>query len=86
MAESVLERAEEHIGRGVHKLSSVVVGKFEDGVDAAKRMGKRSSDAMEELMDDTSQRIKRHPAESLVTAFALGFIAGGFLCWMARKK
>ncbi len=84
MAESVLDRAE--IGDAARKISARVVHKFEDGVDAAKRMGKRSSDAMEELMDDTSQRIKRHPAESLVTAFALGFIAGGFLCWMARKK
>jgi ElaB/YqjD/DUF883 family membrane-anchored ribosome-binding protein len=58
----------------------------ENGINMIKRVGKRTSDAAEELMDDTSQRIKRHPAETVVMAFAAGFLVGGFISWLARRR
>ena len=47
---------------------------------------KRSSDAAEELVDDTTQRIKRHPVEATVVTFALGVIVGGFISWMISRR
>ena len=58
----------------------------DDGIEAAKRVGKHASDATEELMDDTMNRVKRHPVESLVMVFALGFIMGGLVDWLTRRK
>jgi hypothetical protein len=37
-------------------------------------------------MDDTANRVKRHPVESLVMMFALGFIAGGLVDRLTRRK
>jgi ElaB/YqjD/DUF883 family membrane-anchored ribosome-binding protein len=85
---SVAEKAAEVTGK-LHHLphaASVVADCFEEGVETAKRVGKKTSDATEELMDDTANRVKRHPVESLVTAFAIGFILGGFVDWLTRRK
>ncbi len=59
---------------------------IEESIGVAKSVGKRSSDAAEEFMDDTMQRIRRHPVETVVMAFSAGFILGGFLCWMSGRK
>lgn len=83
------EKAAEHMRENIHKVpraTSVLADVFEDGIETAKRLGKHGSDAVEELMDDTSNRVKRHPVESLVTAFAIGFIIGGFVDWLTRRK
>ncbi len=63
-----------------------VTDAFGNTIDAAKAIGKRSSDAAEEFMDDNVQRIKRHPIETVVTAFAAGFLLGGLLCWMSKQR
>ncbi len=89
MPETVLERTKERLAETGHRFSratSAVADAIEDGLDMAKRAGKRSSDAVEELMDDTMQRIKRHPTETVVMAFAAGFLLGGFLCWVSRRR
>lgn len=85
---SVAEKAAETAGK-LHHLPhtvSAVAEVFEDGVETAKRVGKKTSDATEELMDDTVNRVKRHPVESVVTAFGIGFIVGGFVDWFIRRK
>ncbi len=71
---------------GVGKAHAVIAEAVEDTIETAKRLGKRGSDAAEEFVDDTMQRIKRHPLETVMIAFAAGFVAGGFLCWMAQRK
>ena len=89
MPETVVERADAHIADSIHRMSrttSAVADAIDEGFDVAKHVGKRSSDAAEELMDDTTQRIKRHPVESLVTAFALGIFVGGFVDCLIRRK
>ena len=67
-------------------LVTAVADALEDGIDAAKRVGKKTSDATEELMDDTVNRVKRHPVESVVTAFTLGFMIGGFVDWVLMRR
>lgn len=85
----VLERADERIAGSIHKMSratAAVADVIDDGIDVAKRVGKRSSDAAEELMDDTTLRIKRHPLESLIAAFGIGLFVGGFIDCMIRRR
>lgn len=89
MPETVLERADTRIAESIHKMSrttAAVGDAIDDGIGVAKRVGKRSSDAAEELMEDTTQRIKRHPVESLVAAFALGVFLGGFIDCLVRRR
>jgi hypothetical protein len=83
------EKATAQVAETIHRIprvTSALADVVEGGFDAAKRVGKRSSDAAEELMDDTAVRVKRHPVESVVTAFAIGFIVGGFVDWLTRRK
>ncbi len=89
MSASVMERADEQIADSIHKVSratAAVADAIDSGIDTAKRVGKRSSDAAEELMDDTALRIKRHPAESLVAAFAFGVFVGGAITCLVRRR
>jgi hypothetical protein len=85
----VAEKAAEHVRETLHKVprtASAFAEVVEDGIDTAKRVGKHGSDAAEELMDDTVNRVKRHPVESLVMVFAIGFIAGGLVDWLTRRS
>ncbi len=84
MAEAVTQTAEASTPP-VHKVVVKVADAVEEGFDLAKRLGKRSGDAAEELMEDTSQRIRRHPTETVVMAFAAGFFIGGFISWLTRR-
>ncbi len=89
MPETVMERADARVAESIHKMSHATTAfadAVDEGIDVAKHIGKRSSDAAEELMDDTTQRIKRHPVESLVTAFAAGVFVGGFIDCLIRRK
>ncbi len=89
MPETVLERADARIADSIHHMSratAAVADAVDEGIDVAKHVGKRSSDAAEELMDDATQRIKRHPVESLVTAFAVGVFVGGFVDCLIRRR
>lgn len=85
----VAEQAAAQVAETLHRVprvTSTVADAIEDGISVAKRVGKHSGDAAEELMDDTVNRVKRHPIESLVMVFALGFIVGGLVDWLTRRK
>jgi hypothetical protein len=85
----VAENAAAKIQKKIHnvpRVTSIFAEVVDDGIDAAKRVGKHTSDATEELMDDTVNRVKRHPVESLVMVFALGFIFGALVDWRTRRK
>ncbi len=89
MSKSVLDRAEETIVDPMHKVSratGAMAEAIEDGIHAVKRVGKSSSDAAEEFIEDTKDRIKRHPTGTLVMAFAAGFMLGGFIDCLIRRK
>ena len=72
------------------KVVSRAAAAFADVVDdsliAAKRIGMRTSDAAEELMEDTSLRIKRHPIETVVGAFGAGIMLGAFVGWLTHRR
>lgn len=89
MLDSVLEKAGEHIAETAHKASratTAMTEAFEDGVGMAKRAIKHGCDAAEEFMEDSQQRIKRHPVETVVAAFAIGTVFGVAVGWLARRK
>jgi ElaB/YqjD/DUF883 family membrane-anchored ribosome-binding protein len=89
MSKSVLEKAEEHIVDPMHSMSratTAMAEAIEDGIHAVKRVGKTGSDAAEEFIEDTKERVKRHPTGSVVTAFAMGFAIGGFIDALIRRK
>jgi methyl-accepting chemotaxis protein len=87
--EHILERADEQVAESIHRLSrasSAMADAIDEGVDVIKRVVKRSGDVAEELMDDTTQRLKRHPVEAMVTTFAFGVVVGAFLGWMMSRR
>lgn len=84
-AEKAAERIEERTP-SIPRVTSMFADVLDDGIEVAKRVGKHTSDATEELMDDTVNRVKRHPVESLVMVFALGFIMGGLVDWLTRRN
>jgi hypothetical protein len=89
MATNVLGKVDEHAAESIHKVSrttTAVADAIEAGIDTAKRLGKHGSDAAEELMDDAVLRIKRHPVETLVAAFAVGFAIGGLIDRLIRRS
>ena len=84
MAEAAVQKGPMPI-RGVSQVAGAFADAVEDSLAAAKRIGKDTSDAAEQLMDDTSQRIKRHPVETVVGAFGAGIMLGAFLGWVTHR-
>lgn len=88
MANDVFKKADEQVAESIRKLSrsaSAMAEAFEEGVGALKLAVKRSGDAAEEIMDDTTQRVKRHPIEAMGATLALGLVAGVFIGWMITR-
>ena len=89
MTETVFERADAQVAESIHKLTratSAMADAIDEGVGVIKRAVKRSGDVAEELMDDTTQRVKRHPVEAMAATFTLGVIVGGIIGWMASRR
>jgi hypothetical protein len=84
-----VDKAEAQVAESIRKLTratSAMAEAIDEGVGAIKLAVKRSGDLAEEMIDDTTQRVKRHPVESVVATFTLGLIVGGFIGWMASRK
>ena len=89
MAQSVSEQTGEQIAETVRKASratSAVADAIEDGLGAARRVAKQGGDAAEELLDDTTKRLQRHPIETIVGAFAVGIAAGIAIGWTMKRR
>ncbi|MFZ0914425.1 MAG: hypothetical protein WBQ76_08930 [Candidatus Korobacteraceae bacterium] len=89
MAQSVSERTGEQIAETARKASratSAVADAIEDGLGAARRVAKQGGDAAEELFDDTTKRLQRHPIETIVVTFAVGVTAGIAIGWMMKRR
>ena len=75
MSQTVAERTAEHIGESVPQASratSAIADAIDDGVGVVRRAAKQGGDAAEEFLDDTTQRIQRHPVLTVATTFAAG--------------
>ncbi len=89
MSQTVAERAADHIAESAHQASratSAVAEALEDGVGVVRRAAKRGGDAAEEILDDTTLRIQRHPVLTVATTFAVGFTAGALVGWMMKRS
>jgi F0F1-type ATP synthase assembly protein I len=51
-----------------------------------KRAAKQGGDAAEEFLNDTTQRIQRHPVLTVAATFAAGLTVGAFVGWMIRRR
>lgn len=85
MLESVSDQLSE-TAQKASKLSNAMSEAFDDGIAMTRRAVKHSCDAAEEFMEDTQQRIKRHPVETVVAAFAIGTAMGAIVGLFARRK
>jgi ElaB/YqjD/DUF883 family membrane-anchored ribosome-binding protein len=89
MSRTVAERTAEHIQESAHQASratSAVADAIEDGVGVVRRAAKQGGDAAEEFLNDTTQRIQRHPVLTLATTFAIGVTAGTLIGWMMKRR
>lgn len=80
-AEHIVESAE--LGS---RATSAVAHAIGNGVGVVRRAAKQGGDAAEEFLNDTTQRIHRHPMLTVATRFAVGFTAGALLGWMIKRK
>ena len=81
MAKSVADQAGNYIGETVRRateFTSTVADAVEDSMSTARRAAQDGRDAVEEFIDDTTRRVKRHPIESILLSLAVG-VAFGFL-------
>ncbi len=89
MSQTVLERTAEHIAESAHQASRAtcaVADAIEDGVGVVRRAAEQGSDAAEEFLNDTTQRLQRHLVVTVATTFAVGFTAGALIGWMMNGK
>jgi hypothetical protein len=89
MSQTVVERTAGHIAESAHRASratSAVADAIEDGVAVVRRAAKQGGDAAEEFLNDTNQRLQRHPLLTLTTTFAVGVTAGTFIGWMMKRR
>jgi ElaB/YqjD/DUF883 family membrane-anchored ribosome-binding protein len=89
MSQSVLERTAEQVtdsARQASRATNAIADAIEDGVGVVRRAARQSGDAAEELLNDTTQRIQRHPVLTVATTFAVGLAAGTAIGWMMRRR
>jgi len=89
MANQMFERADEQVAESIRKLTratSAMADAIDEGTKVIKHAIKRSGDTAEELLDDATQRVKRHPVETMVATFTLGVVVGGFVGWLVSRR
>jgi ElaB/YqjD/DUF883 family membrane-anchored ribosome-binding protein len=89
MSQSVLERTAEQVAdsaRQASRASSAVADAIEDGVGVVRRAAKQGGDAAEEFLNDTTQRIQRHPVLTVAATFAVGLAAGTVIGWTMKRR
>lgn len=74
-----------NLGREASRLRGVVADAVDDSLVNARRAARRGYNSTEDLIDETSHQIKRHPLRSVLCAFALGAIAGWLLLPRRRR-
>ena len=90
MSQTVLDRTAERIAESARQASrttsAVADAIMEDGMGVVKRAAKQGGDAAEEFLNDTTQRIQRHPVLTVASTFAVGFTAGALIGWLIKRR
>ena len=90
MSQTVLERTADQIAESARQASratrAVADAILEDGIAVVKRVAKKSGDAAEEFMDDTTKRLERHLVVTVAATFAIGVVSGALIGWMLKRK
>jgi ElaB/YqjD/DUF883 family membrane-anchored ribosome-binding protein len=89
MSQSVIDKTAERIADSAQQASratSAVAGAIQDSVGVAKRAAKQGGDAAEEFLNDTTQRMQRHPMLTVATTFAVGLAAGALIGLMIKQR
>lgn len=89
MSDTVMGRAGEQIAETVKsasRLTSAMTDAVEEGIGAAKRVAKQAGDAAEELFDDTTKRLQRHPVETVVGSMVIGVCLGIVIGWLIARE
>ena len=89
MSDTVIGRAGEQMAetaRTASRLTSAMAEAVEEGLGAAKRVAKQAGDVAEELFDDTTKRLQRHPVETVVGSMVVGLSLGIVVGWLIARK
>jgi ElaB/YqjD/DUF883 family membrane-anchored ribosome-binding protein len=86
MTDAVLEREPKIEKQEMRRSAEKLGERVKEGVEFVKKIGRTSSDAAEEFLEDTTKRIRRHPAETVVGAFAVGVAVGALVTFIVRRK
>jgi ElaB/YqjD/DUF883 family membrane-anchored ribosome-binding protein len=89
MANNILEKADEQVAESIRKLTratSSMADAIDEGTRVIKHAVKQGGDVAEELLDDATQRVKRHPIETMAATFTVGVVVGGLLGWLVSRK
>ncbi len=80
MTTAVLEKTSERIVDSAENMADFLK-------DRAKKVVKRGGEFADQLYENTTHQIRRHPAESVASTLAIGLGVGIFLGWlMFRQK
>lgn len=89
MSETVIGQAGEYFAetaRTASRMSSTLADAMEEGLGAARRVAKQAGDAAEEMFDDTTKRLQRHPVETIVASLAVGVTVGILIGWLFGRR
>jgi hypothetical protein len=79
MSQTLVERMTDNIAESAHQASratGAIAGAIEDGVGVVQHATKQGRDAGEQLLNETTHHLRRHPALTVVTTFAVGAMMG----------
>lgn len=89
MSQTVLERTADRVAESAQQAASAtrkVGDAVQDAVGVLGNAAKRGGDAAEEFLNDTAQRVQRHPALTVAATFAAGLTAGMLIGWIMKRK
>ena len=89
MSQNVVERAADNItdsARQASRATGTIADAIEDGMGVVKHAAKQGLDAAEDFLNETTRRVHRNLALTVVTTFALGAASGAIIGWMIKRR